>query len=318
MARSFLRKAPKADFTASTQSTIQLPRNFHMQSLVCKLVVNHNNAAAVSLLSGGFLNLINSIQIVSNGSKTHKHIDTKKLSHNSLYAIGKAMPSTVITTVSTNNNISTIFFAIDFSMLGMARPHDTIENTAQYSTFDMLIDWASAASIGTGVTVNSASLFVSSNELVGYSRNAGERIAHFIETQLTKEVTSTTTEFQIDLPVKKVYRRLLIAAAVDGLYSNAVINSVKLKSGTTVFAEWDAEDLRAFNIRRHRIVNDADATGLLMLDLCGRGKLSDAIDTRGQFNTLELVLNVTKQVGTNKVTVYTDEFQVEETVEVKG
>ncbi|WP_345984317.1 hypothetical protein WCX49_06680 [Sulfurimonas sp. HSL-1656] len=317
MARIYLHKAGQAAFTPTTQSRIELPRNFHMHNLVCKLVVNHDNAAAVSLLSGGFLNLINQIQIVSNGSKTHKHVDTKKLSHNTLYNIGKNMTKSVVTTVSSAGNISTIYFAIDFSMLGMARPYDTIENTALYTTFDMLIDWASEASIGTGVTVNSATLFVSSNELVGYARNPGERIAHNIETQLSKEITSSTTEFQIDLPVKKVYRRLLIAATVDGVVNNSVVNSVKLKSGTTVIAEWDADDLRAFNIRKNRIITESDADGLLLIDFCARGKLSDALDTNGQFNTLELVLSVTKQAGTNNVTVYTDEFQTENTVEVQ-
>ena len=315
MARRFIRKEGQATFTASTQSRIELSKNYHSQYLNCKLVVNHTNTSA-DFLSEHFANLINSIQIVANGNKTIKHISVKKLVYNALYHTGKAMANTVAT--ADGAQVSTIYFSIDFSRRGMVRPEDTIENTALYTTFDMMIDWAAASNVGTGIVVDSATLTVSSNQLVGYARNAGEKIAHNVETQLSEEITSSTTEYQISLPVKKIYQGILVGATVAGVRSNSVINSIKLKSGTTVFAELSAADLRADNIDRHGILTDSDADGLLLLDLVGRGRLSDALDTRGEFNTLELVLDVTKQTGTNVVTVYSDVFDVENTVEVQG
>lgn len=314
MARSYRRKEGQITYTASTQSRLQLSRNYHNQYLICKLVVNHTNLTAV-LLSDHFANLINSIQIVANGNKTIKHIDAKKLVYNAIYNSGKAMSNTVNT--ADGAVTSTIYFTVDFSKRGMVRPTDTIENSALYNTFDMMVDWGSAASVGTGVTIDSAVLSVASNQLVNYSRNPGERISHNIETQLTEEITSTTSEYQITLPVNKVYQNLLISSLVDGIRSNAVINSIKLKSGTTIFAEWSADDLRADNINSYKIANGSDADGLLLLDLVGRGRNSDALDTRGTFNTLELVLNVTKQTGVNTITVYSDIFDIEQTVEVK-
>jgi len=315
MARTYLRKEGQASYTASTQSRIMLSRNYHVKYLLCKLTINHTNATA-TLKSDGFANLINAIQIVANGNKTIKHIDAKKLTYNALYNNGKAMENSVITTDGTKT--STIYFTVDFSRRGMVRPEDTIENSSLYTTFDMMIDWANASAVGTGVTINNATLEVSSNQMVGYSRNAGERIAHNVETQLTEEITSSTTEYQINLPVKKVYQSLLISANVDGNRSNAVINGIKLKSGTTIFMEWKADDIRVDNIDRHKIITNADANGLFLLDLVGRGRNSDALDTRGEFNTLELVLDVTKQTGTNTVTVYSDVFDVESSVEVKA
>ncbi len=317
MARIFKRKEGQATFTASTQSRIQLSMNYHIQSLVCKLEVTHTNATAV-FKSEHFANLINSVQIVANGNRTVKHIDAKKLVYNALLASGKAMSNTVET--GDGSKVSTIYFGIDFSMLGMIRPVDTIENSALYQTFDMLIDWASSSNVGTGITISSASISVSSNQLIGYSRNVNERIAHNVETQLTEEVTSSTTEMQIKLPTQKAYRGLLIASLLDGVRSNAVINGVKLKSGTTVFAEWTADDLRALNLTRHAVRTEADMDGLLYLDFCERGRISDVLDTRGtQFNTLELVLDVTKTADkTNNVVIYQDVFDVESAVEVKG
>lgn len=310
MSRRFLRPENQATFTAGTQSRIELSRNFHHQKLHCVLTVTHTNATAV-FLSDDFANLINSIQIVANGNRVIKHVDVKKLVFNAIYDKGRAMPKVLVTADGTGE-VSTIHFTIDFSKRGMVRPHDTIENSANYSTFDMLIDWADSSACGTGITVTAANLSVSSDQLVGYARNGGERIAHNVENQRTQEVTSTTSEMQISLPVKMIYQRLLIAAHVDGVRSNAVVNKVKLKSGTTVFAEWDAAVLRAENADESSVATIADLNGLCLLDLVKRGRNSDAIDTRGEFNTLELVLDVVKSGTLTKVTVYSDVLDVED------
>ena len=314
MARSYRRKEGFVSFTAATQSRLELSRNYHHQYLLCKLVVNHDNATGVALKTDHFANLINSIQIVANGSTTIKHVDASKLVFNAMFDAGRAMQNDVKTSVA-NGLVSTIYFTVDFSKRGMVRPADTIENAALYTTFDMLVDWANAAKVGSNITINSATLSVSSHQLVDYVRNPGERIARNVETQLTEEITSSTNEYQIQLPTKKIYQKILIAARVDGNRSNDVINSVKLKSGTTIFAEWNADDLRADNIDKNKIATVSDADGLLMLDLVGRKRNSDALDTRGQFNTLELVLDVTKQAGTNNVTVYTDTFEITDVIE---
>lgn len=315
MARKYLRQEGQNAYSASTQGRIQLSRNYHVRYLLCKLSINHTNASA-SFKTDGFANLINAIQIVANGNKTIKHVDVKKLVANAVYGSGRPMKSVLKTADGTQQ--SELYFTIDFSKRGMVRPNDTIENSALYTTFDMLIDWANDSAVGTGITINSATLEVSSNQLVNYSRNTGERIAHFVETQLTEEITSSTTEYQISLPVKKIYQKLLIGSFLDGNKTDAIVNRVKLKSGTTVFADWKAEDLKADNLDRYKIATESTVDGLLMLDLTDRGRNSDALDTRGEFNTLELVLDVTKQSGTNTVTVWSDVFDVEQAVEVKG
>lgn len=312
----FIRNEPQAIFTASTQSRIELSRNYHSMRIDCQLTIEHTNGASASFLSDNFANLINSIQIVANGNRTLKHVAVKKLVWNGLYHKGKAMQNSAVTTVGAQTAI--INFSVDFSMRGMERPEDTIENTSLYTTLDMLIDWASVASVGTDIVIDSAVLKTTSHQLIGYSRNVNELIKHNIETQLAEEITSTTTEYQISLPTEKVYRKLLISATVDGIRSNAVINSIKLKSGTTVFAEISADMLRASNIDRSGILTESDVTGLLLLDLVARGRYSDALDTRVEFNSLELILNVTKQSGTNMVTVYSDVLDVETSFEVKG
>jgi len=317
MARTYKRKEGQAVFAAGTQGRIELSRNFQVTQLLCRLDVNHDNATGATFYSEDFANLINSLQVVANGNKTIKHIDVKKAIYNAVFFGGKRMLKSVDSTIATGRT-STIYFTIDFAKPGMVRPLDTVENTGLYTTFDLLIDWASSSNVGTNITVNSATLSVSSSQLVGYSRNPGERIAHNIETQRSKEVTSSTSEFQIDLPVKKLYQRFLIGAFVDGVRNGDMITAVKIKSGTTTFMELDAEDLRVLNAASHKVQDPADTTGLYLIDFVERGRNSDALNTNSNFNTLELVLSVTKQSGTNKIVVYSDSMDIDDAVEVQG
>lgn len=299
-------------YSPSQQEKIKLSTNYHMNNLVCVLKVNHDNAAGATFKSEHFANLISSIQILANGSLTIKHMDANKLVFNSLFGTGKAMQNSVDKTEGTGRT-SYLHFSIDFSMRNMTRPADTIENMALYKVVDMLVNWAGPSSVGTGITINSASLSVVSEGFIGYARNTQEYIKHNVEIQVSEEITSTTTRYKIDLNADKSYRRFMIASLIEGVRTNDIIKNVQLKSGVTIFMEWTAEMLRASNIERHGIVTESDVDGLLMLDFSRRGRISDFLDTRGQtFNSLELVLDVEKQAGgTNEVIVYQDYLDIE-------
>ena len=316
MGRAFKHPGGRADYVSGTQSRIELPRNYHAHRMQCKLEIDHDVVTSVAVLKQlGFANLINSIQVVGDGNETIKSIDIKKCIFNSITHQGKAMQSVQNTAVGTGHK-SYIYFTIDFSKRGMVRPADTIENPTNYRTFDLLIDWASVVNVGTNITINSAVLTVQAQSFVNYSRNPGERTAHYVETQLKKNIEASSSELTIELPTGKRYYSLLLNSVIDGVASNAVINSVKLKSGTTVFMEINADDLRADNIDRYGITTETDADGILKLDFAERGRASDLLDTRGNFNTLQLVLDVTKQTGTNTVTVYSDVLEVLDHMEV--
>lgn len=305
------------NFVASTQSTLELSRNFHQQNLLCELTINHDNGAGVTFNSEGFANLINSIEIVANGDKVLKNVDVKKLIYGSIFESGRAMHSVTQTAVA-GGLVSKVYFKVPFSLpKRMARPHDTIENSKFYNTFDMRINWGSVANVGTNITVNSAQIKVYSNQLTSYRRNKGEKISHLIETQLTEEVTATTSNMQITLPVQKVYFGLMIVARVDKNRDNTVINKIKLKSGTTVFLEMDAEMLRIDNAHKFGVENEQDIEGIYYLSFTERNKLSDMLDTFGAYNTLQLELDVSKQAGLNEITVYSETVQSENAVEVK-
>ncbi len=304
MARIFKRKEGVITYEASTQQRLQLSRNYHVQNYLVKLEVTHTNLTA-SFKDEGLWALINSIQLVGNGNENIKQMPGNKVYLDNLMASGKSGNKSIKTADGTGL-VSYVYGLINLSMPGTARPHDTILNTGIFQSLDLNIDWGSDASLGTGITVTGAKLTVYSNQLINYKRNPGETIKYFEETSLSEEVTASATEMTINLPVQKLYKALAVVATVDGVRSNAVVNGIKLKSGTTVFVEWDAEALRVFNDFNYRVGNNENMNGIYVIDLTERGRLTDMLNTISNFNTLELVLNVTKQTGTNFVTVYSD------------
>jgi len=304
MARIFKRKEGVVNYEASTQQRLQLSRNYHVQNYLVKLEVNHDNATAV-FTDENLFSLINGIQLVGNGNENIKQIPGNKLYIDNVVATGKSGKKDIKTANGTGL-VSYVYGIIHLSMPRVSRPHDTILNTGVFQSLDLNIDWGAAANLGAGITINSAKLTVYSNQLIGYKRNPGETIKYFEETSLSEEVTATTSEMTINLPVKKLYKALSIVAKVNGIRNASVINGIKIKSGTTVMVEWDAEALSVFNDFNYDIQNNENMTGVYVIDFAERGRLSDMLDTVNNFNTLELVLNVTKQTGTNFIDIYSD------------
>jgi len=304
MARIYKRKEGVIAFTPSTQQRLQLSRNYHVNNYLVKLEVTHTNATAI-FKDEGLFSLINGLQLVGNGNENIKQIPGNKIWIDNVIATGKSGKKNIVTADGTDQ-VSYVYGIINLSIPNSVRAIDTILNTGVFQSLDLNIDWGSSASLGTGITVTDAKLTVYSNQLVNYKRNDGETIKYYEETSLAEEVTATTNEMTINLPIQKLYRSLSVVAMVDGKRSDAVIKGLKLKSGTTVIIDWDAEALRVFNDFNYGIENDEDLKGVHVIDFAERGRLSDMLDTINNFNTLELVLDVEKQSGTNFVNVFSD------------
>lgn len=321
MARLFKRKEGLVNYEASSQGRLELSRNNHVQSYMVKLTVNHDNGATVSFNDALLWSLINSFELVANGNENIKQIPASKIYLDNILATGMNGLNSIVQTVSTSGNVSYVYGMINLSIPNVVRPHDTILNTRNFSTLDLLVNWGSDATIGSGITVNSATCEVWSSALVGYTRNAGETIKYFKETSLVKEVTSSTTEMEITLPVEKLYQGISVVATNDNQRTNSVINNIIIKSGETVFANMNAQALRAENNMEFKPETTSGLDGIHIINFTQRGRLSDMLNTisaRGGFNTLEVVLDVTKSgSGTDRVYVLSDTVQDTGIVEVK-
>ena len=121
----------------------------------------------------------------------------------------------------------------------------------------------------------------------------------------------------ITMPVKKLYRGISIIAFEDTGRSNKIIKKVTIKSGTTVFVDWSFDALQAENNFFFKPEDEGTFDGTVVIDFAQRGRLSDMLNTIQSFNTLEVVLDVEKQPGTNKVYIFSDTVEDTNIVEVK-
>ncbi len=259
MARVYKRKEGVIAFTPSTQQRLQLSRNYHVNRYLVKLEVKHTNATA-KFKDENLFALINGLQLVGNGNENIKQIPGNKIWIDNVIATGKSGKSKI--EKANGDKVSYVWGFIHLSMPNVVRPIDTILNSGVFQSLDLNIDWGSSANLGSGITVTSANLTVYSDQLINYKRNAGETIKYYEETSLNEEVTASTTEMTIQLPVNKLYKALTIVGVVDGKRNNALIKGIKLKSGTTVIMDWNAEALRVFNDFNYGIENDEVLTGL--------------------------------------------------------
>ncbi len=307
MARMYRRKEGQSLYSEGTQTRLELSRNYHMQYLLLKLTVVHDNESNAKFVDDEIFSVINQLELVANGNNTLKQIPSKKLYVDNLTGTTQRGMFKVDKTAGTDKE-SYVYAVIPFSMFNTIRPTDTILNTRIFTTFELLVNWNSKTSLGTGITVKSAKLDVWSDSLVGYKRNAGESIKYFKSISQSKEITSTTPEFQITLPNQKIYKQIAIVATADNKRTDDIVKGIKIKSGTTVILEMDAEALRATNIFEFRPENNGLMKGIYVIDFAVRGRLSDLVNTKNpEFNQFDLILDVEKQSGKNYVHVLTDE-----------
>ena len=272
---------------------------------MCKLNVNMTNTSA-ALKNGTLLDLISNIQIVSNGNKYHKVL--KPIGIKLSQVIDHKSIGLKSVDLSDGTKANYVFFRIDFSSFDTKKRFDTIENTALFDTFDLVVDWGSQATLGTGIVVNSASLEVSSVQMVNFLRAKGVHILRNIETNASYDVIGNNDQFKIDLTTEQYYSKIFICSTADDLSVDTVIKNIILKSGETVICNLDALTLRADNISEYLPKVQTDLAGAYVIDFLQlRNSLDDILDTNSKtssFNTLDLVLDVVK-VGTScKVHVF--------------
>lgn len=296
MATLYEKREGQIDFIASAQKRLELSKNYNVQYYMVKLTATHTNAAGAALFDSKLWGLINHLEIVANGNNTIKSIPASKLFINSIIGTGKAIEYLDLSEGA--DRVSTVFALIPMSQFRTVRAHDTILDTGLFKTLDLLINWGSNASIGTGITVSDAKLEVFSSALIGYQRNQGETIKYFVENNVTDEVTNTTTAKEVKLPTGHIYKALTVVSSVDGVNNDSMIKGIKIKSGNTVYVDLDADAIRSKNIFEIAPDDDGDLKGIYHINFASRGRLSDALDTR-TLNTLEIVLDVEKQAGTS-------------------
>jgi len=331
------REITSISYAANQTRTVQLPRNYAYRSIGLMLHADLTRVTTAGTSTEGSKDsppaqLIKNIMVRANGRDVIKSYDMETLhrmneihhhvrpfidSHNWLGGDDAA------------DKDLKIHARIEFEMWDAIRPIDTLLDSAGLATLELIIQWGNGmdtmdedwqAEAGAEVTVNSATLYVSSVESVGVP--AGTLFMSNKEYMIRSEITVDSTKHQITLPTGNLFRSFILKTHEDGKQTDLILvhpQTITVMAGTEVFKYRIAHCLQADNRLDYELqvpermgsaaaldheLREQLLQGYYVLEFVTDGRLTECLDTK-QLSGLELELDV-DTVGTlsNFVDVY--------------
>lgn len=313
------RKQTTVEFSANNKKNEKLSRGMVYRELYLLLsgaatVLAANNTQA-NTAKGDEWGVVKRIDIVANGTDVIKSISGDALWELNYYQIGVPRVSSLLGDGATANPTFSSLLVLPFWSPKSIRPIDTALDSRELSDLTIEVTW------GTYTDINSAATgFTTEPKLEVYSLESFGVVGPFSQSrtfEIQKVVTSSQTQFQIDLPIGGMYRAFLINTTDAGVDDGDIINNIKLVSGTTYFFDLKEEVLQdIFPLRNalarnfngqgysdHRISTSNSRDGWYYIDLVTDGMQSEALDTLG-LSEIKLELDVTVGAGTTKIFVW--------------
>jgi len=305
--KSIQRDIGQITYAASQTRTLELPRNFAYRQIELHLDVNITlvESTAGVVLDSMPAQFVQNIQVRANGRDVIKNIDMAGLHRMNQFRRGTrpaiATKANTAAVATTDYSVSAI---IDFEMWRAVKPIDTLFNSAQLATFDLIITFGDVEACFGGafvgvVTVHSGTLYVSAVEAVGVPANTPFLVNK--EFTIEKTITAASTNEQIQLPVSNLFRSFVLKTVSDDCHVNTILNNIQLKSGTEVFVNKRAADIRDSNKTEFGL--ETMPNGFYYIEMVKDGRLTESLDT-SQLSSLEFVLDVNVPGTTDKITIY--------------
>ena len=330
---------------ANQMRSFEIPRNYALVALEFELVADLTRTAT-SADGGGPKDsapaqLIQSLDLIANGSDTIRHMDFETLHRKNEQQFGvrpRIYAEEWSGYADAADKVLKVAARMSFAMPKAIKQPDTLLDTAAMSSLDLAVTWGAGLDTmndtwpGTGtvpvVTVNDAKLHITAIEYIGAA--ADQTYALWKESWKRKQVTAVDNAFQIKLPygAGMNYRSILIKTHSDGdqvdtilPYNGlAILNKITLKSGTETYLYEIAQLLQvqnrlanamqipertgsaaALNHRLQELVQE----GYYYIDFCRDGRLSEMLDT-SFLSDFELVLEVANPGTNDFIDVYYD------------
>jgi hypothetical protein len=283
--------------------------------------------------AGGIWDVLPTIEIIANGSDSLKRFSGLELRELNKYWFSVPIrqdgwlpfPSSGTTVASIDSTLM-----MPFWMLKAIRPLDTALDSRLLSSLQLNATWGTVNSVVSSAYVPVAAngvAFAANPVLTVYSNESFDpsKTQAFSQFRVFKQLDTSdftggaVNQVPYQLPVGQMYRAFYIhcqaatsitgantgltpdlaGAAVGGVVRGP-LNAIRLKSGTTVFADWDANVWHETYRIQAAILTTEDTAGVLIeqgglmgagsnynpdshyfVDLCTDGFLSEAIDTIG-------------------------------------
>lgn len=318
MSQVFRRRVTQQTLSENVPKTIGLPRNYAIRDVICKLagsITISGGTISGTVKDSNPLQFIRRVEIRRSGQDTPINIPPEFLHRINQIFFGTRPDISGLANGDAQSNIAVRgSFIIPFQTLRGISPIDTLLKAGGLSSLDLFVDIAQASDLVEGgdrtIAVGSTAftLVVESLEEIGLENWIfGDMKLYSVA---EPEVTASSDNFQIKpIPVGNEYYALVLIARAGNILNNSIINRITLASGSEKFyADIDADALRYDNKRQFGIESFPD--GYYVLPLSIDGMLNSCLDVRqgtGR-NTLEIELKVTKQSGTNKISIYAMEY----------
>jgi hypothetical protein len=313
------RKQKNISYSAGNVESEQLSRGMIYRELYLRLrgtltfSAGGDNSPA-NAQRGDEWNVIRNVKLVANHTDVIKRIRGADLWLLNYLWFGK-QPE-VTEALGDSNTTSVTFDSTLILPLWMPRAAKSIDfalDARELSGLEIEVEWADGAtSISSG-----ASGFSTNPTLDVYSLESFGIEGPFTQWRLypiEREVVATNPELQVELPVSYMYRGFTIEALVDDAHDSGVVNNLKIRSGSTIFEDVQADiaseifRLRNSLDKNPQMKSDAfDIDAVYRLDHVTDGYMTEAIDTLG-FSEFTLEFDVNKLSGTNKLIIYPDQL----------
>jgi len=317
MSQALRRKIAELTLSENKLETINLPRNYAIRGIVLKLkgsITIGSGTTSGTPKDANPLQFLGTLEVRREGKDTLFRLPADVLFRLNQIWYGTAPDISGLASGDAQSDTpvkATVI--IPFEVPRGISPIDTFIKASGLSSLDLLINVQTASACVQGgdrpVSVGSTafSLVVETLEELGLDNWFFGDMKQYLVSSI--EVSSSSDAFQIKpIPVGNEYYAFVLRSTVNNLPSNAVIQRIKLKSGSETFFDVDAETLRYDNKRQFGIESIPD--GYYVLWLSPDGMLNSCLDVRKGTGreTLEFELKVSKQTGTNIIDVIAYEY----------
>ncbi len=307
-------------YAAGQTRTLALPRNYAYRTLQFKLVAQMDRVAGSAGAPKDVCpaQLVKNITIRANGRDVIKSIDLETLHRldQIRHGVRPHISFADFSGYGVETDVAMVVHAqLDFAMWRAIRPIDTLLDSAGLATLELIVTFGDPGDVMTDAfdqtaSVDSATLYVASVESVGVP--AGTNFAINKEYMIRSQITATSANHQVQLPVSNLYRAFILKTHSDGVQVNTILNNIQIKSGTEVYKNRIASFLQMDNRIECEIeVSEVDGSaaavdhyflehlleGYYLLEFVKDGRLTEALDT-SRLSSLELVMDVAA-VGTD-------------------
>lgn len=304
------RRVGTVQYTPNGVEPLELPRAILYHNLMLRLsgLVDIVTAAGLPFVDSAPFSLIRRLEIIADGKDTLKSIEGEALKEFGNAFYGSFFEFNQMPTALGPDQAFNAYLILPFEMPRSRRPIDTLLDSAGLSTLELRVTWGAEANVyETNVanhTIHTTKLEVSAFQAFGIKSN----FSVFKQLTISKEVNAVTPDMQILMPVGNLYRGLMIRAVNydvgmpdPGFPSNAIINNIKVQSGTEVFVNQNADELQDDN-KRHFGFEGTWPLGLYIVDFTPDGLLSESLDAR-PLSSLEVILDVNNPATTNRIKI---------------